>query len=131
MIGTVIAGDALALVVALKRHELAGVGRRLATVSQLETVVTRVPAGEWVVADAAGQVRQQPHPPGTVDSPSLQQRLRDTGDYDAAMKAFVARQPMGRLGEAEEIADLVVYLASDETRYMTGQCVAIDGGMTM
>ncbi|KZY46861.1 NAD(P)-dependent oxidoreductase [Roseovarius sp. HI0049] len=69
--------------------------------------------------------------PGTVDSPSLQQRLRDTGDYDAAMKAFVARQPMGRLGEAEEIADLVVYLASDETRYMTGQCVAIDGGMTM
>ena len=38
---------------------------------------------------------------------------------------------MGRLGEAEEIADLVVYLASDETRYMTGQCVAIDGGMTM
>lgn len=69
--------------------------------------------------------------PGTVDSPSLQQRLKDTGDYDAAMKAFVARQPMGRLGEAEEIADLVVYLASDETRYMTGQCVAIDGGMTM
>ncbi|KRS19024.1 SDR family oxidoreductase [Roseovarius indicus] len=69
--------------------------------------------------------------PGTVDSPSLQQRLKDTGDYEAAMKAFVARQPMGRLGEAEEIADLVVYLASDETRYMTGQCVAIDGGMTM
>lgn len=69
--------------------------------------------------------------PGTVDSPSLQQRLKDTGDYDAAMKAFVARQPMGRLGEADEIADLVVYLASDETRYMTGQCVAIDGGMTM
>ena len=69
--------------------------------------------------------------PGTVDSPSLQQRLKDTGDYDAAMKAFVARQPMGRLGEAEEIADLVVYLASDETCYMTGQCVAIDGGMTM
>ncbi len=69
--------------------------------------------------------------PGTVDSPSLQQRLKDTGDYEAAMKAFVARQPMGRLGEAEEIADLVVYLASDETRYMTGQCVAIVGGMTM
>ena len=69
--------------------------------------------------------------PGTVDSPSLHERLRDTGDYDAAMKAFVARQPMGRLGEAQEIADLVVYLASDESRYMTGQCVAIDGGMTL
>ncbi|WP_238367476.1 SDR family oxidoreductase [Mesobacterium pallidum] len=69
--------------------------------------------------------------PGTVDSPSLQGRLRDTGDYEAAMKAFVARQPMGRLGEAQEIADLVLYLSSDESRYMTGQCVAIDGGMTM
>lgn len=69
--------------------------------------------------------------PGTVDSPSLHQRLRDTGDYEAAMTQFVARQPMGRLGEAEEIADLVVYLASDESRYMTGQCVAIDGGMTL
>jgi len=69
--------------------------------------------------------------PGTVDSPSLHQRLQASGDYEAAMKAFVARQPMGRLGEAEEIADLVVYLSSDESRYMTGQCVAIDGGMTM
>ena len=69
--------------------------------------------------------------PGTVDSPSLHDRLRAMGDYEAALQAFNARQPMGRLGEAEEIADLVVYLASDETRYMTGQCVAIDGGMTM
>ncbi|HSG03374.1 MAG TPA: SDR family oxidoreductase [Marinobacterium sp.] len=69
--------------------------------------------------------------PGTVDSPSLHERLHATGDYDAAMKQFVARQPMGRLGEAQEIADLVVYLASDESRYMTGQCVAIDGGMTL
>lgn len=69
--------------------------------------------------------------PGTVDSPSLQQRLHDTGDYDEAMKQFVARQPMGRLGGADEIADLVVYLSSDESRYMTGQCVAIDGGMTL
>ena len=69
--------------------------------------------------------------PGTVDSPSLHERLRATGDYDAAMSAFIARQPMGRLGAAEEIADLVVYLASDESRYMTGQCLAIDGGMTL
>jgi len=69
--------------------------------------------------------------PGTVDSPSLHDRLRATGDFDAAMKQFIARQPMGRLGRAEEIADLVVYLASDESRYMTGQCVNIDGGMTL
>lgn len=69
--------------------------------------------------------------PGTVDSPSLHDRLRATGDYEAAMKAFVARQPMGRIGEAGEVADLVVYLASDESRYMTGQCLCIDGGMTI
>ncbi len=69
--------------------------------------------------------------PGTVDSPSLHQRLHATGDYESAMKAFVARQPMARLGEAQEIADLVVYLASDESAYMTGQCIAIDGGMTL
>ncbi|MHA6262559.1 SDR family oxidoreductase [Arenibacterium sp. CAU 1754] len=69
--------------------------------------------------------------PGTVDSPSLHDRLHATGDYEQAMKDFVARQPMGRLGTAQEMADLVVYLASDESRYMTGQCVTIDGGMTL
>lgn len=69
--------------------------------------------------------------PGTVNSPSLHERLHATGNYDEAMKQFIARQPMGRLGEASEIADLVVYLASEESRYMTGQCVAIDGGMTL
>ena len=69
--------------------------------------------------------------PGTVDSPSLHDRLKATGDYDAAMVAFVARQPMGRIGTAPEIASLVVYLGSDETQYMTGQCISIDGGMTI
>lgn len=69
--------------------------------------------------------------PGTVDSPSLHDRLRATGNYDQAMKDFVARQPMGRIGAAHEIADLVVYLASAESRYMTGQCVTIDGGMSL
>ncbi len=68
--------------------------------------------------------------PGTVDSPSLHQRLLATGDYEAAMKAFVARQPMGRLGTAEEIAAMVVYLASDESAYLTGQAMIIDGGTT-
>jgi len=66
--------------------------------------------------------------PGTVDSPSLHDRLRATGDYETAKKAFVARQPMGRLGRADEIADLAVYLASDESAFMTAQAVVIDGG---
>lgn len=66
--------------------------------------------------------------PGTVDSPSLHDRLRATGDYDAAMKAFVARQPMGRIATAEEIAALVVYLSSDESAFTTGQPHIIDGG---
>ena len=66
--------------------------------------------------------------PVTVDSPSLHDRLRATGDYDAAMKAFVARQPMGRIATAEEIAALVVYLASDESAFTTGQAHLIDGG---
>ena len=66
--------------------------------------------------------------PGTVDSPSLHDRLRATGDYEAAMKAFVARQPMGRIAQAEEIAALVVYLASDESAFTTGQGHIIDGG---
>jgi 2-keto-3-deoxy-L-fuconate dehydrogenase len=69
--------------------------------------------------------------PGTVDSPSLQQRLKDTGDYDAARKAFVARQPMGRLGTAEEIAGLVLYLASDAGAFATGQAYSVDGGITI
>ena len=66
--------------------------------------------------------------PGTVESPSLQERLHATGDYDSAMKAFVARQPMGRIAKAEEIAALVVYLASDESAFTTGQGHIIDGG---
>ena len=66
--------------------------------------------------------------PGTVESPSLEQRLRDTGDYDAARAAFIARQPIGRIGKAEEIAALAVYLASDESAYTTGHAHVIDGG---
>ncbi|WP_150522451.1 SDR family oxidoreductase [Roseibium sediminis] len=66
--------------------------------------------------------------PGTVESPSLEQRLKDTGDYEAARKAFIARQPIGRIGKAEEIAALVVYLASNESAYTTGAAHIIDGG---
>ncbi len=66
--------------------------------------------------------------PGTVESPSLNDRMRATGDYEAARKAFVARQPMGRIASAEEIAMLVVYLASDESSFTTGHPHVIDGG---
>ena len=69
--------------------------------------------------------------PGTVDSPSLQQRLRDTGDYEAARKAFTARQPLGRIGTAEEIASIVLWLASDDSQYATGQNFIVDGGITI
>jgi 2-keto-3-deoxy-L-fuconate dehydrogenase len=68
--------------------------------------------------------------PGTVESPSLQERMRAQGDYEKARAAFVARQPMGRLGTPEEIATLVVYLASDASAYTTGQLHIIDGGWT-
>lgn len=69
--------------------------------------------------------------PGTVDSPSLQQRLRDTGDYEAARKAFTARQPMGRIGTAEELASIVLWLASDDSAFATGQNFILDGGITI
>ena len=82
-----------------------------------------------VAADFVGQgVRCNAICPGTVDTPSLNQRLADTGDYEAAHKAFTARQPMGRLGKAEELAQLALYLASDESSFTTGQIHIIDGG---
>ena len=68
--------------------------------------------------------------PGTVDTPSLHSRMAATGDYQAARAAFVARQPMGRLGTSEEVAALALYLASDESRFMTGQLHLLDGGWT-
>ena len=69
--------------------------------------------------------------PGTVDTPSLHDRMRQLGDIEEARKMFVSRQPMGRIATAEEIIPIVIYLASDESAFMTGQCVAVDGGMTI
>jgi 2-keto-3-deoxy-L-fuconate dehydrogenase len=82
-----------------------------------------------VAADHIGQgIRCNAICPGTVDSPSLHDRLRATGNYEAAHADFVARQPIGRIGTAEEIAALTVYLASDESAYTTGVAHVIDGG---
>ncbi|WPE21983.1 SDR family oxidoreductase [Shinella zoogloeoides] len=82
-----------------------------------------------VAADYVGKgIRCNAICPGTVESPSLQDRMRAGGDYDAARAAFIARQPMGRIGTPEEIADLAVHLAG--ATYTTGQAYVVDGGWT-
>ncbi|MEY3308888.1 MAG: hypothetical protein RLZZ413_2926 [Pseudomonadota bacterium] len=88
--------------------------------------LTRAVAADYV----AQGIRCNAICPGTVDSPSLHERLRATGDYDGALKAFVARQAMGRLGQPAEIAALVCYLAADESGFTTGTEHVIDGGWT-
>ena len=69
--------------------------------------------------------------PGTVDTPSLGDRINSYADPVQARKDFVARQPMGRLAQAQEIAPIIVYLASDESVFATGQVFSVDGGMTI
>lgn len=69
--------------------------------------------------------------PGTVDTPSLADRINAFADPVEARKMFIARQPMGRLAKAEEIAPIVIYLASDESAFATGQVFSVDGGMTI
>ncbi|KNG92725.1 SDR family oxidoreductase [Pseudaestuariivita atlantica] len=69
--------------------------------------------------------------PGTVDSPSLHARLRETGDYEQAWQDFQARQKMGRVGRPEEIAAMACHLASDEAAFTTGQALNVDGGWTI
>jgi len=85
-----------------------------------------------VAADYVGQgIRCNAIAPGTVDTPSLQERIDAYDDPVQARKNFIARQPMGRLAQAHEMAPLVVFLASDESVFVTGQLYANDGGMTI
>ena len=85
-----------------------------------------------VAADFVGRgIRCNAICPGTVDSPSLRERIGAAEDAEAARQAFVARQPMGRLGRPEEIASLAVYLASDESAFVSGTAVSIDGGWSI
>ncbi|MEX0367040.1 MAG: SDR family oxidoreductase [Ruegeria sp.] len=69
--------------------------------------------------------------PGTVDTPSLRGRIAAAADPVQAKKDFIARQPMGRLAEVEDITPIVVYLLSDESRFVTGQSMLVDGGVTI
>lgn len=82
-----------------------------------------------VAADFVGKgIRCNAIAAGTVDTPSLRERIRAQGDFDKAMAAFVARQPVGRLGRSSEVAALALYLASEEAAFTTGQVHVIDGG---
>jgi 2-keto-3-deoxy-L-fuconate dehydrogenase len=69
--------------------------------------------------------------PATVETPSLKECIKASGNAESAGAAFIARQPMGRVGTPEEIAHLAVYLASDESSYTTGQVHVIDGAMSL
>ena len=90
-----------------------------------------------VAADYIGQgIRCNAIGPGTVQSPSLDERIKALAatnniTLEAARQMFVSRQPMGRLGTAQEIAVMAVYLASDEAKFTTGQMYMVDGGMTI
>jgi len=107
---------------------LAGVPNRFAYGASKAAVIglTRSVAKDYV----GNGVRCNSICPGTVQSPSLDDRINAFDDPVQARKDFIARQPMGRLGETNEIADLCVYLASDESRFITGTEMIIDGGMT-
>ena len=85
-----------------------------------------------IAADFVGKsIRCNAICPGTVQSPSLDERINAFDDPVQARKDFIARQPMGRLGTAEEIAALAVHLAGDESAYTTGQAIVIDGGIAI
>jgi 2-keto-3-deoxy-L-fuconate dehydrogenase len=85
-----------------------------------------------IAADyAKGGIRCNAVCPGTVDTPSLGERINAFADPVQARKDFIARQPMGRLATAEEIAPMVIYLASDESKFATGNSYTVDGGITI
>jgi 2-keto-3-deoxy-L-fuconate dehydrogenase len=107
---------------------IAGVANRFAYSATKAGVIGLTKA---IAQDYVGQnIRCNVICPGTVDTPSLQDRMKAQGDYEEARRMFIARQPMGRLGTAGEIANLAVYLASDEASFTTGAVHVVDGGWT-
>ncbi len=117
-------GEGCIINIASVAGSIKGVPNRFAYGTTKAAVVglTKAVAADYV----ARGIRCNAICPGTVESPSLEQRLRAQGDYDRARAAFVARQPIGRIGTPEEIADLALYLAT--ATYTTGQTHIIDGG---
>lgn len=123
------AGQGVIVNIASVAGAMIGVPNRLAYCASKAALVGLTRS---IALDYVGQgIRCNAICPGTVQSPSLDQRLAATGDAAAARAAFVARQPMGRIGTPHEVAQLALYLASDESAYVTGSAIAIDGGWTM
>ncbi len=125
--GMIAAGGGVILNMASVASSIKGVPNRAAySISKAAVLgLTKSIAADYV----AEGIRCNAICPGTVDTPSLRDRIEAAGGGAAAREAFVARQPMGRIGTAEEIADLVVYLAG--ARFTTGQAYAIDGGWAL
>ncbi len=125
--GMIAAGAGNLIAVASVASSVKGVPFRFAYGASKAAMIGMTKA---LAADHVAQgIRANAICPGTVDSPSLRQRIAAQGDFDTVHAAFVARQPMGRLGAPEEIASLAVYLAGDESAFVTGQAFMIDGGM--
>lgn len=118
------AGDGSIINIASVAGSVKGVPNRFAYGTTKAAVVglTKAVAADFVTKG----IRCNAICPGTVESPSLEDRLKAQGDYETARAAFIARQPIGRIGKPEEIADLAVYLAG--ATYTTGQIHIIDGG---
>jgi len=111
------------------------VGANKAVPNRLAYTASKAAVAGFTRALAADHVRQNVRVncvcPGTVDTPSLGDRINAFADPVQARKDFVARQPMGRLATAEEMAETFVYLVSDESSFMTGQAIFVDGGMSL
>jgi 2-keto-3-deoxy-L-fuconate dehydrogenase len=121
-------GGSIVNMASLSSH-LLGVPERAAYTATKAAVIgiTKSVAKDYL----ADNIRVNAIAPATVETPSLQERMNATGDAETARAAFIARQPMGRVGTPEEIAHLAVYLASDESAYTTGQIHVIDGAMSL
>jgi len=106
-----------------------GVPRRFAYSSSKAAVIglTKAVAMDHITAG----VRCNAICPGTIETPSLHERMSAQADFETARKAFIARQPMGRLGRPEEMAAIAVYLGSDESEFATGSLFVSDGGLTL
>src|ERR1700681_3856889 len=123
------AGRGSVINVSSAASSIRGVPTRLVCVATKAAVIglTKAIAADFI----RGGIRCNAICPGTVQSPSLDQRIAAQGDVEKVRAEFVARQPMGRLGRPEEIAALAVYLASDESGFTTGQTHIIDGGFAL